>query len=653
MKTFLLLFLPFCPLPAQQAAAPAASPVPADENWLTGYIDLGYRWETGVYGSYDTYRSIVDLGSGPKLLATEFTITDPKHRLFDRIDVRAFNWGDDPYETLHIGVKKARLYDFSADYRNIAYYNNLPAFADPLLATTGVILNEQSLDTRQKLSSFRLDLLPASRIVPYLAYDHDADTGTGVATFVSGGNEYPVINLVSNSTNNYRGGVRVELSRFHITLEQGGTTFKDNQQLYQNPGLTNYGNFTSPLFGQTLDLTSLNEAYWVSGSSVYSKGLLTANITPWLDLYGQFLYSQPTSNVNFIGSSAGNQVVLSQVLFYTGEQSIISAESKMPHTSGSFGAEIRPLRRLRVLPSWLTDRLHNNGSNTGQQNLTTASGPVGIDSLLSSGLVTDFNQAGLTLMYDLTPKMTLRGGYQYVWGNASDIVLPPSGLAYMDMGKIRRNVVLAGFGWRPMEKLSFNVDFEEGSSGSTYFRTSLYNYQRGRVRGRYRISPSFSLSSSVSVLHNENPTPGINYTFTSHQESASFLFSPASGKYWDFEGTYTRATVRSDIYYLNPTFLIPEESLYTDNSHTISALFNVNMPGWLGYKTRLTLGGSAFLSSGSNPTTFYQPVAKLAMILTKHVSWISEWRYYGFNESFYSYQSFRTDMLTTGVRISR
>ena len=124
------------PAPATPSDSATASPVPSDENWLTGYIDLGYRWVTGVFGSDDTYRSIVDLGSGPKLLGTDFTILDPKHRLFDRIDVRAYDWGDDPYSTLHVDVRKAKLYDFSADYRNIAYYNNLPAFADPLLATT-------------------------------------------------------------------------------------------------------------------------------------------------------------------------------------------------------------------------------------------------------------------------------------------------------------------------------------------------------------------------------------------------------------------------------------------------------------------------------------------------------------------------------------
>ncbi|HTA42042.1 MAG TPA: hypothetical protein VK789_06325, partial [Bryobacteraceae bacterium] len=82
------------PTPAQAAPA-AASPVPATEPDFTGYIDLGYRWNTGIFGSVPTYRSIVDLGSGPKMLATEFTLVNPKKKFFDRIGVRAYDWGDD------------------------------------------------------------------------------------------------------------------------------------------------------------------------------------------------------------------------------------------------------------------------------------------------------------------------------------------------------------------------------------------------------------------------------------------------------------------------------------------------------------------------------------------------------------------------------
>ncbi len=150
--------------------------MPSAESWLTGSIDVGYRWRTGVGGSFDTYRSIVNLGSGPKLLGADFTLTDPKHRAFDQIHVRANSWGDDPYQTVHLDAKKSKLYDFSADYRDIAYFNFLPSYADPLLSR-GIVLNEQSFDTRRRLGSFQLDLLPGNWFIPYFAYDRDSGVG--------------------------------------------------------------------------------------------------------------------------------------------------------------------------------------------------------------------------------------------------------------------------------------------------------------------------------------------------------------------------------------------------------------------------------------------------------------------------------------------
>jgi hypothetical protein len=205
-------------------AAETPSPVPSGESWLTGSLDVGYRWRTDVGGSFDTYRSIVNLGSGPKMLGADFTLTDPKHRAFDQIRVRASNWGDDPYQNVHLDAKKSKLYDFSADYRDIAYFNFLPSYADPLMGR-GIVLNEQSFDTRRRLGSFQLDLLPGNWFIPYFTYDRDSGDGTGATTFVTNGNEFPVPNTLRDQTNLYRGGVRFELRRFHATLEQGGTTF--------------------------------------------------------------------------------------------------------------------------------------------------------------------------------------------------------------------------------------------------------------------------------------------------------------------------------------------------------------------------------------------------------------------------------------------
>jgi hypothetical protein len=643
-------------LAQDSTTSPVASPVPAPEQVLSGSLDVGYRWETGVYGSLNTYRSIVDLGSGAKLLGTEFTIRNPDKRLwdsFDRISVRAYNWGDDPYSTAHVDVGKAKLYQFSGDYRNIAYYSNLPAFADPLLSNK-TILDEQAFDTRKRIGTYRLELLPGRMIVPYLEYEHNSDNGTGIATFVANANEYPVQNLVRGSTENYRGGVRVELGRMHVKLEQGGTTYKDDQRLDAAAGRTNFGNFLSPILGQTLDLTSLSEAWAVRGHSVYTNGSFSANPASWVDLYGSFIYSQPVSNVNFRGTDTGSQILFSNpLIFYTGEQNLIAAVSTLPHVSASAGAEIRPLPRLRLIPSWLTDRMHTTGSSAGSQALATTVDAVVIASQLTSRLVSNSNQAEMNILFDLTRKITLRGGYRYVWGNATDLTLPLAGLVGLDQGRIRRNVAIAGVTWHPVQNAWVNVDYEQGSSGSSYYRTSLYNYQKTRIRGRHQISPSISVSASVSMLNNQNPSPGIRYDFLSHQESASVLYAPSGGKTWDFEGSYTRSTLRSDIQYLDPGFLIPVRSFYRDNDHALTALFDVNLPGWLGNKTKLTAGGTAFLSSGSNPTTFYQPIAKLAVPLRKNVAWVSEWRYYGFSESFYQFQGFRTQMVTSGLRVSR
>ena len=119
---------------------------------------------------------------------------------------------------------------------------------------------------------------------------------------------------------------------------------------------------------------------------------------------------------------------------------------------------------------------------------------------------------------------------------------------------------------------------EGGSSGGAYFRTSLYDYQKVRAQARYSVTASLSLSADFTILNNHNPLPGVGYDYLAHQESLSVLWSPAGGKRWDFEGSYSRSDLRSNIGYLSPQDLAPQTSLYRDNSHTATALFNLTLP---------------------------------------------------------------------------
>jgi hypothetical protein len=634
--------------PATPAAASAAtsSPVPSSELVFTGWIDFGYRWRNDVAGSLDAYRSFVNLGSGPKLIGTEFTLTDPKHRLFDQIHVRAYDWGDDPYSTLHVDVRKGKLYYLNVDYRDIAYFDDLPSYADPQLAGGGIALNQQSFDMRRRFANAEVTFLPGKWISPYFAYDRDSGGGTGVSEFVSNADEFPVPAQFHDRTSNYRGGVRLEFRRFHVTLEQGGTTFEDNETLFQSGGV-NYGNSLAPIFGQTLDLTDYLGAYGARGTSVYSRGLVTASPASWLDLYGQFLYSQPKTNVNYQQYDGGNLYLQSQILFYSSQQYLVSSAAQMPHTTGNVGAEIRPWRRIRITESWTTDRLHNAGSSAENQ-----TSPEQMAALLASTLVTNYNQAEALLYFEVNSKLTLRGGYRYVWGDANDAVLPAEGLASVDSVKLRQNVGIGGFTYRPVSKLSFSAEGESASSGGAYFRTSLYDYQKVRAQARYHTGP-ISFSADFNLLNNQDPQPGINYDYLSHQESLSILWSPAGGKVFDFQGSYTRSDLRSNIGYLQPSTEDPLFSNYRDNSHIATTLFHINPPHKSQVAPVILAGGSLVISSGSRPTTYYQPIAKVSLPTGKHLTWFAEWRYYGYNEAFYSYEAFRAHIVTVGLRLAR
>lgn len=646
------------PTPAAQtpaaAAEPAApSPVPVAEPNITGWVDFGYRFTSGVNGSLEAYRSVVNLGAGPKLFGADFTVVDPKKRLFDTMHIRASGWGGDPYGTFHLDVSKSKLYVLNADFRDLTYFNNLPSYADPLL-TRGIVLDEQSFDTRRHIGSYSLDLLPGNWFIPYIAYDRDANSGTGVMTFVQNSNEYAVPTGMNDRTNLYRGGIRFELRRFHASVEEGGTTFNSGQSLYQTAGATNPGNSNTPVFGQTLDLASLVANYGITGSSTYTKALVSSNAFSWMDLYGAFMYSEPSSSVHYQEAATGNFYLPSEIVFYQSEQYLVSSAAKMPHTTGSAGTEIRPFKRVRITESWMTDRMHDAGNALSTQTIIPVAGAQTTAALLASSLVSNYNQTETNVYLEATPRLTLRGGYRYVWGDAEDAVLPQGGeLTGVERAVLRRNVGLGGVVFRPSQKLSLTVEGEAAASSGVYFNTSLYNYQKLRTQARYQATSSLSVALDVLYMHNSNPAPGVNYYFRSQQESASIFWSPHDGKVFSLQGSYSWSGLKSDVLYLVPASLTQATSNYRENAHMATTLINFNLGHWGVVAPKLTAGGSLFISSGTRPTSYYQPMAKLWVPVSKHAQAFAQWWFYGYGEVFYPYEGFETHLASIGLRYTR
>ncbi|MCX6625310.1 MAG: hypothetical protein NTY38_30470, partial [Acidobacteria bacterium] len=424
----------------QKPAEAAASPSPAAEQWITGNIEFGYRWRSGVAGDMRTYRSVANYGSGPKLFGADFLITDPKGRLFDTLSLFATTWGGDPNQTLRVDVNKRGVYRFQTDYRDIAYYNFLPSYANPNVGA-GSMMSERTYDIQRRYLNSSLELRPGKRIIPYLEFSRDSNDGTGITTYEAQSNQYPVNNRVRDGLTVYRGGVRVEMNRWHVTLEQGGSSFKDDSRASWS-GLNN-GNRVAPVLGQTLTLSSLNQAYGIRGTSIFERVVATAAPTKWLNVYGQLLYAQAKNDIRYSEKAQGNFILLSALSFYGSSYDTLTGVSKQPHTSANVGFELRPLRRLRIVESVMTDRYHTASSGVlAEQLFFSAANSQSLTAAAVDRLVYNHSQQEVNAFFDVTSKLTLRGGYRFVWGDAKvrSATLTEPVVGPLAAGELRRHV---------------------------------------------------------------------------------------------------------------------------------------------------------------------------------------------------------------------
>lgn len=152
------------------------------------------------------------------------------------------------------------------------------------------------------------------------------------------------------------------------------------------------------------------------------------------------------------------------------------------------------------------------------------------------------------------------------------------------------------------------------------------------------------------LLNNQNPAPTVNYDFLNRESAFSIFWTPGGGKRISVLADYSRSSLRSDITYIVPQTRERERSLYRENGHSGTVLAELGL--WRG-GAKTGLGGSFFTSSGSRPTHYYQPLARLSIPVSKHMQWNMEWRWYALSERFYQYEGFRTHLFVTGFRLMR
>lgn len=607
-----------------------------DDPPLRVETEFGYRAFPLLKGNFPTYRSLVNLGEGPRLLNGTVTY-EGKTRLM----LTGSGLGD-PFHTLRASAFREGLYEVTVQSRSFLYYNFLPSFANALL-DRGILTPQRAYDVNRGWLDTELKFRPGRAIIPYFGYTRDRGTGTGIVNWVANSNEYPLFNDMADATNRYRGGVRVDKQRYHLSFEQGGTQYSEDQ--FSSIRQRTPGTRLAPVLGQTLVLNDGEQLYRVQGDSLFTSASASGSIGEWAALTGQFLYVRPKLDTTLTQKGTGTFLIPGTATFLTTQMENLTGQASMPRSSGIYTVNLNPVRRLHILHSLWTDRYHTAGALAISDLITPSRSTPSVRDRLEF----TYNREQTEALVDVTSKLTLRGGHRFTWGTAllrSPLVTPVSA----PNPEMKMNTLLAGATIRNWKGLFVNADFERGNASKVYFRTSLNDYSKGTLRARYRLNPAWQIGWNSVVLDNQSPETMLD--FRHQQNGVSLQWTPKSQR-TGILADYTRSTVRSTIPYLIPSTFARAISRYRDDANTASLTMDLQGPKWKAGVSRLTLGGAYVQTAGSRPSRFPQPEVRVYVPMHKMASFFADWRYWGYGQTLYRYESFRAHQLTIGLRLSR
>jgi len=647
--------------PAKKDDTQAAAATPAAEGFKFGMyeghseMEVGYRWVSDVAGNQDMYRSMINLGEGPKLLQSNLSLRAKYGTgiLFDRLDLSINNWGGDPYNTLRLNMSRSDLYELSADYRNLSYFNFIPTYANPIQAR-GSLFGQHSLDVNYRSTNLEFKLFPHSRIRPFVGYTRTSGFGPGFTTYSLTGNEFLLNSRWQYSSNEYRGGVEISLPTLVLTLEEGYRTVRNDTSVSDD--FANSGNGNNPPFlGQPINLGFLDRGYHDRTTMPVTR--LAARFTPfsYLKFTGRYSYSMADIDSAQGEVRVGSLASLDDRLFYRSALDGTSASGKLPNQNASFEAEFSPFSRLTILDQFDTSRSHISGQAIVAATYFAAkslSGGSRVFDTTTQSLLTDYLAYNLTrnqieAEIDLGHGLIVRGGHRYTSTDAQ-LTDTENGSPDSSSASFTRQTGIAGIAFRPGSWLHLGLNYEFNSSSGRLLRTDLLDYNE--VKFDWRIEPikTLSLSGTVSALGN-GATSDDAIGLRTHNRNYTFAVNYEPGERFNFSLDYQRSNILSDISILLPQTLDLDRSFFDERGSSVGGSMGIGIyKGW-----RTDLGYRVILNAGSFPLNFYQPFASMTIPLRNHIAFKTSWQYYGYNEKGTSLQDYRTHMVTISLAYSR
>lgn len=606
-------------------------------------LDFGNRWKAGFSGNENLYRSQVDLGEGPKLFSGELSIFAPNNsnRFFDRLVLRMNSWGGEPYNTARVRAVKAGIYELRFDYQNVAYFNSVPFFANPLFEQ-GNLESQHQFDISQRFARLELILRPGKRISPFVAYQRTGRQGPALTTLRADGDEFLTRLAVDTHSDDLNFGVNFTASQFSLRLEQGFRWYRDTST-FLSPGFQG-GNSDRPIFGRDVVLDNYQGTNDVEGTIPFSTAAGVYQPFDTLLLRGKVSYSMADVNSNFSEVIDGTFFSFPLSAFYQGAEQQALGAAKRPNLFGDVSATWQPFERLRILERLNIRRSHVSGSAQIQNaflNVEPLLQPGSIDRLETSTLLDTFLSRNSTIqelqgVIYLSPTFSVRAGHRF---EHKEIELP-------ERFAWKRNVLILGSAYEFSARNTLALEYELGRTDQPIFRTDVVDFYRLRLRGRFHPTESLQMSGSVTLFDHDNDLPEIDLTSRQRNYTLQFTYTPLPR--FSISGAYERSNIESDLLLIVPQDFQTDRSIYAERGDYANLFLSL----LLLRNARLDVGYTVWGTVGNSPMNFHQPMASLELPIGERLTAYGQWNYYDYKEKVSLFpQEYQTHLVVLGFRV--
>ena len=276
----------------------------------------------------------------------------------------------------------------------------------------------------------------------------------------------------------------------------------------------------------------------------------------------------------------------------------------------------------------------------------------------------------------LPPGCTQNADGSVSFQTPNPVIAPPG------MTDINTNGAVLGLWWRPVQRLSINLDADLGSADNTFTPLSPKNYQEFRARVKYRAIGWLNFSGYFQMRQGQNPASNINGS--QHNRNAGFSASLTPSEKFSMQLGYNYNDIYSQLLVCfasdfaqaglpacpGVSGLVQQVSPYSSKVHTgfvdllwtpvhrLSLEVGANSSGVIGSELNVNqLSPTALGPTGALNSNWYQPYGLVAYHFAKHWTGRARWDYYGYHEdSNGSYQdlfaprNFRGNIVTLSVR---